>query len=75
MKTKHLGSYQRSCPSIKSKNEKGLKINQRPLRVLKTYVISFPPKTPQEARRHHVPHKSIPSATTRSTSLCHILSQ
>jgi hypothetical protein len=53
MKTKHQGSYKRSCPNIKNEKEKGLKLCQRLLVTLKTSVISFPLKTPQEARRHN----------------------
>jgi hypothetical protein len=57
-KTKLSESYKRSCPSIKSYKEKGLKLRQRPVIVLKTSVISFSPKTPQEARRQLLPHSN-----------------
>jgi hypothetical protein len=55
MKTKLSRSYKCSCPSKKSKKEKRLKFRWWSLTVLKTYVISFRPKTPQETGRYFLP--------------------
>jgi hypothetical protein len=46
------------------KKKKRLKLLQRPLAVLKVPIIYFPPKAPQKAREHHLPHESILSSTT-----------
>ena len=57
MKTKLSWSYKHRCPSIKRKKEKGFKVRQYSLTVLKTYVISFPPKTLQKERKESITFK------------------
>jgi hypothetical protein len=34
--------------------EKRLNLHQDPLAIFKTYIISFPPKTPQKVKMHHL---------------------
>jgi hypothetical protein len=41
MKTKHKGSYKRSCPNINSIKEKEITLLQRPLAILKASVVSI----------------------------------
>lgn len=56
MKTKHIRKDKRSCPKVKS-------IEEKRLAILKTSIIFFLPKTLQKARRHHLPHSWTLSAT------------
>lgn len=63
MKIKHKQGCKSHCTKTKGIEEKRSKLLQRPLVVLKTLIIHFPPNTLQEARRHHLPYNGTLSAT------------
>jgi hypothetical protein len=62
------GATNTAVPSTKRNKEKGLKLHQRRIGVLKIFVIAFLPKTPQEARRHYLLQSSTLKCDHQSTN-------
>lgn len=69
MKTIHIRE-KNSCLEVKSLKEKILKIPHHLFMVFKTLIVSFPPKTPHNARQKHLPHRSILKPTTLPFLAC-----
>jgi len=70
MITNHQRRNKTSCPKIQCVEKKRLNLLQSPLMVFKTSIIHFPPLTPQNAQRLHLPQRSTSSvANSPPTSI------